>query len=465
MPASVSAATLHRPDERHAWGFIALAALVLAWAALWNGYPILFSDSGTYIRAALERRYYPDRPIFYSLFILPFHLGLTLWPIVAAQCIAAAWVIERATALLPDDTLAGRGGIRIAMLAVLAFATGLPWSTGQVSPDFLAPLLVLCLLLLLLRDQVLGTVARLACALVLLAAQAAHFAHIPLAIGVCIAILVLAALTGARVPRRAILLVAATSLAAIAAVVAVNYAALGTLTFSPVSSVLLLGRLVQSGTAQQFLATACETASYGLCAYRAELPNELNAFFFDFNGTIAALGGPLAFNAEAGQLVRDILADSPWRHLGMAIQLTVTQFFHFATGWGLIPFEEERSVVITINRHFAHEAARFMASRQQTNALHFDTLNFLHVPMGFLLLAASAAALVLAVLWRRATAAIVLATVFLALAANAFLGGALSAGEPRYQNRMIPLLAVALAIAAIDLRAARSRLTGEARRA
>lgn len=106
MPASVRPGANHRPGEPHAWGFIALAAIALARAALWNSYPILFANIGSYFRVALECRYVPDRPNCYSLFMLPFDPRVTLWPVAAVQSRAADWVIERATALLPVETLA-----------------------------------------------------------------------------------------------------------------------------------------------------------------------------------------------------------------------------------------------------------------------------------------------------------------------------------------------------------------------
>lgn len=33
---------------------IALAATLLLWPALWNGYPLVFSDTGTYLAQAIE---------------------------------------------------------------------------------------------------------------------------------------------------------------------------------------------------------------------------------------------------------------------------------------------------------------------------------------------------------------------------------------------------------------------------
>src|SRR6202012_99225 len=69
---------------------ILLAAASLLWPALWNGYPLVFSDTGTYLSQAIERYAGWDRPVFYSLFILPLHMTLTTWPVVAAQALLAA---------------------------------------------------------------------------------------------------------------------------------------------------------------------------------------------------------------------------------------------------------------------------------------------------------------------------------------------------------------------------------------
>jgi hypothetical protein len=44
-----------------------LSAAVLLWPALWNGYPLVFADTGTYLSQAIERYLAWDRPVFYSL--------------------------------------------------------------------------------------------------------------------------------------------------------------------------------------------------------------------------------------------------------------------------------------------------------------------------------------------------------------------------------------------------------------
>ena len=44
---------------------LVLAAILLLWPAFWNGYPLVFADTGTYLSQAIEHYAGWDRPIFY----------------------------------------------------------------------------------------------------------------------------------------------------------------------------------------------------------------------------------------------------------------------------------------------------------------------------------------------------------------------------------------------------------------
>jgi hypothetical protein len=47
---------------------IVLAALLMLWPALLNGYPLVFADTGTYLSQAIDHSLGWDRPVFYSFF-------------------------------------------------------------------------------------------------------------------------------------------------------------------------------------------------------------------------------------------------------------------------------------------------------------------------------------------------------------------------------------------------------------
>ena len=129
---------------------ILLAAALLLWPALWNGYPLVFSDTGTYLSQAIHHYVGWDRPIFYSLFLFPLHLTLTTWPAIAAQALLASHTLH-----LVRRTLLPRVSdwCLLPLAALLALASSLPWFVSQLMPDLFTPLLVLVLALLCLAPK------------------------------------------------------------------------------------------------------------------------------------------------------------------------------------------------------------------------------------------------------------------------------------------------------------------------
>ena len=118
---------------------------MLLWPAVWNGYPIVFADTGTYLAQAIHRFAGWDRPVFYSMFILPLHAGVTLWPVIVVQAALAAWILWLVSrALLPNISRAAF----VVGTAMLAVATWLPWMVSELMPDVFTPLLILVVCLL-----------------------------------------------------------------------------------------------------------------------------------------------------------------------------------------------------------------------------------------------------------------------------------------------------------------------------
>ncbi len=128
--------------ERHAFWAIPAAAGLLLWPAAWNGYPIVFADTGTYLSQAIHRYLGWDRPPFYSLFMLPLHATVSTWPVIVAQALLTVWMVRSVCEVLVP-------WLRVAWLPVvvlpLAAGTWLPFLVCQLMPDVFTPLLVLTL--------------------------------------------------------------------------------------------------------------------------------------------------------------------------------------------------------------------------------------------------------------------------------------------------------------------------------
>jgi hypothetical protein len=176
-------------------GPLLLAAALLTWPAVLNGYPLVFSDSGTYLSQALNRYLGWDRPVFYSLLMLPLHMGLTTWPVVAAQALIVAWVLRAvARALLPGHP----AWLLTVLTAALALVSPLPWSAAQLMPDVFSGLLVLALALLVLVPERLGLTDTAGLTALSAFAIAAHLSNLPLALGLLALLLPLRRRLGAR---------------------------------------------------------------------------------------------------------------------------------------------------------------------------------------------------------------------------------------------------------------------------
>jgi hypothetical protein len=131
-------------DRRALLAVLAAAALLL-WPALWNGFPIVFADTGTYLSQAIDHYAGWDRPVFYSLFMLPLHATVTVWPVIVVQALLAAWVLHLVCrTLLPSVSAIAFVGV----VGALSACTWLPWIVSELMPDLFTPLLVLVLCLL-----------------------------------------------------------------------------------------------------------------------------------------------------------------------------------------------------------------------------------------------------------------------------------------------------------------------------
>ena len=82
---------------------VLLGALFLAWPALLNHYPLVFSDTHAFLVQGGEPQMVWDKPFIYGPLLALFHLRLTLWLPLAAQCLLVSHLLwlTRATVAPP----------------------------------------------------------------------------------------------------------------------------------------------------------------------------------------------------------------------------------------------------------------------------------------------------------------------------------------------------------------------------
>ncbi|WP_237215490.1 hypothetical protein [Falsiroseomonas oryziterrae] len=421
---------------------VVLGGLILAWPAAWNGYPLVFADTGTYLGQALLLYLGWDRPATYSVFAHALHWRLTLWTIPVVQGLVTAHLLSLVLRTL------GRPGARAVLLAcgLLALATGLPFLVAQVMPDLFTTLVVLALWLLGFGWERLGRWERWYVLLLATAGIAFHLSHVPLAAGLAI---VAGAVTwvarGAPPALGAAGRMAAPLGVAMLALVALNAAGHGRLSLSPFGSVFMAARLIDDGPGLRTMDARCEEAGWQVCAWRAQLPMGFNHFLWEPDAPLARMGGGKAWGAEASDIVRETLAREPGAVVAETLRNAWRQFVWFGTGDGLEPWRGVPGPEPLIVRFFPGELGAFRESRQYAGLLQPEAraLSPLHVALGWLGLALLPAA---AWLRRRDLPALALCLMVLAASlGNALVTGGLSGVNERYQGRIAWLFPFAVA--------------------
>lgn len=420
---------------RSLFWILPVAVPALLWPAIYNGYPLVFADTGTYLDQALRRYAGWDRPPAYSALILPLHLSLTTWPVIVAQALATAhllWLARRA--LVPGAGTAGLGGV----LGLLSVGTVAPWVVGQLLPDLFTALLVLALCLLALVPDRLGRVERLWCMAVATVAIAVHYSHFPLALGLLIGLLLLRLLRTGRPELRigGLARLAAPVALAVAGWISVNAAAHDRATLSPYGGVFLLARVIHDGPGLDYLRRACPAAGYRLCPHVGAIHGTSDTFLWDPDSAMNRAGGPKLVAEEAGAIVAAAVTAEPWTQLHASLRNAFAQFVTFHSGDGLEPWPDAPGPLATLKAHFPlREIAAYSAARQARGELGIvQALSPLHVTIES---AAMLLCLILAIVLRRDPAGQFCAAVLLALIGNAILAGALSSVHARYQARLV----------------------------
>ncbi len=437
----VAAAAPNSQQDLLAWTLASGAMLLTVMApALWNGFPLIFPDTGGYLTRPIEGTLLMGRSALYGLFLyagVPF----SFWLNVLLQSALTVWLI---VLTLRASALGGRPWLALGIVAMLTIGTSLPWLAGQLMPDILFPAAVLALYLLAFRSDQLAAWERIALVAVIAFAIPSHMAAAGMCVGVIAALWLLSRFKQLALPRPRLWLASGAVAAGIALCPVSNYAITGSFAFTPGGSSFLFGRLLEDGIVTRYLDERCPDPSLKLCALRGELPAEADGWLWGDDTPFYKLGGLTGFAAEQNEIIAATLMRYPLMHATSAITATLAQFAAFKTE---VSIHDNAPAIGTLRDSTPQLMPQLMSARQQNDQFSAAPLNLLHVPFAALAIGGLGVALI----WRRRLevapelAALCL-TVMLALAANAAICGIFSHPVDRYQSRLVPLAPFAIAL-------------------
>jgi hypothetical protein len=426
------------------WTAIVATAFLLLWPAVFNGAPLIFSDTLDFPAMMLDPGGRPIRALGYGAFAgLPALAAGSFWPVILMQAALTAWALHAALAVaLPALTLRGHflAGAGVAML------TSAGWAASYAMPDALTAPGLLALFLMLAGA---GGWRLVAAAAIVALAAASHLTHLPvlLAAAAAAALLRLA-------PWRRALLAGVVALAGMGAVVGANRMLSGHAEYTRGGEVFLAARLAGDGLLQRWLARRCpDPALPLLCAARPMMLWNADEFLWHAQSPLRPEGDFFAASPEMRianpATLRAFWPDWVAASLGRAARQTVA----VRAGDGL---EQELMEIFAprlapLLGEAAMRAA--LASRQLREEVAEHWVTLLPVPAALL-------GLLLAP-WLLATSRppvvrLLLAIVLAGYAANALAIGFGGSVHPRYSARLAWLLPLAAgaALAQRPIRAA-----------
>lgn len=430
---------------------VGILSLMFLGIAFWNGFPVIFYDTGAYVLEGLGHVFLVERSPVYADLLFVTGGAFSLWPIVGVQALLSSYIIlETARAEVPNLTLGGLAAIG----AVLTVLTGIGWYVGQVEPDCFTPLVILGCWLLLFRSGKMGKVRTRWVAGITGLAVACHPSHLGLIAGILICAMVLKWMAHRYpelpTPRLKHGLIGLAT--ALVLIVAGNFVLTGNLFISKSGTVFVFARLVQDGIVKRLMDETCPPngdAAYKLCGYKAKLRMRADAWLWSSSSSFRELGGFTGKQQqeEDRRIILDSLQRYPFMHLRAAIYDSFLQFVIFKTGDGIEP--QNWVLEPGFRRIIPEQVDDYLEARQQRGQLRFKTLNLIHVPVGAMSLLGLLLLIQHAGARRNWRSGAFPALVLLGLVGNAIICGTFSNPHDRYQSRVIwlPTLVLLLAVA------------------
>lgn len=284
--------------------------LLLCAQSFYNGFPLVYSDSGTYLLHSYSLEPPIDRPIGYSFFIRLVTWQASSWPIVIAQSLILNLLIFfLAKAVLKDKKV---WLFHLLTCIGLVAVSSLGWYTNQIMPDIFASALILVFFLFLQVDR-LKIAPAILMGLLFFLFVFTHLSHVLLAaalIGLYALFTVVRKTEKTQKRGQFTRLSILTGIWLAAILVLMSNHAMHGLGFklSRTSNLFLTARLSESGVLKMYLDDHCgETPNGPLCAQKENLPATQYDFLWQESNPMEQEG--LDF----------LQADSVYQHLPKAI--------------------------------------------------------------------------------------------------------------------------------------------------
>ena len=357
---------------------ILICSFILLYWAFYNGFPLVFSDTGSYIISGFENKIPNDRPIYYGLFIRHISLATSLWYVVFAQSIILSFLIYKLV-----KELSAKTNFKLHYVFIIFFltlTTGISFNVSMLLPDFFTSISILTLIIILFA-KIQKNFSYVITCIIYVYAIFTHNTHIQIltiTIFILSIIWLIKKIKSHELPfsYKRLIFIWSLHLFTFISFPTCNYFFSKKFFYTEAAPIFFISKLSNYGILSDYLNKNCETKNYKICQYKDNLPWD---FLWDENSPLYKTGGWENENnkKEYTEIIKDIFSKPKYVKIFIVktINSTLNIFFKFETGDTQLGVDQLRSPEGAINWHFKNELRDFWSSKQCNKILNFDEIN------------------------------------------------------------------------------------------
>ena len=439
-------------------GFIFISVLASLYAAFYNGFPLVYTDTGTYLRSGFEGEIPIDRPIFYGLFLRHISLSESLWLVVFVQALITCWLLHLISGILFSGLR--RNIVFLVAVVFVTLTTGFSYNVSILIPDIFATISFLAFVVMILSKE-LNTVKWVLVSIIFVFSLSTHYSNIPIFILLFVIILYWMWRSHRKgnivISWRRMALTSSLFVFTMIMIPTVNYSYNGKFRYSESSHVFLFNHMIEIGAAQQYLADNCDEKNYAICQYREELEWD---FLWNYNSPLYKTGGWKKNEEDFNEINNGIITSPKYWPLLIhkTTEYTAKQLFLFETEIQQVKYDGTPCVEI---EKYLKNSLREVRGGKQVQGRH--TVELLNSVEGAVVYLSTFFLLALLVLLRRIEIfsnqqKLLLKVTFAYAVINALVCANLSTAIPRYHNRFAWVLVIVSIYFLVQLYERRSEL-------
>ncbi len=341
--------------------------------ALYNGYPLVISDSGAYIYNGFDFHIPVDRPITYSIFIaITSFFGFTLWTVLISQALILVYFLRRVSVKILKEHYTHR--IFILIVLLLSIFTSAAWHCSHITADIFTAILFLAI-----SDYYLSPLSRrtrIIYFILFWLFLMQHNSNLIIVLAFCVLVRLYALVKGKTWFYRKTLLVFCATLFSFISLSFFNLWSGNSFRPNAGTHVFLMARMAENGILDKFLEEYCPTEHYSLCKYQGNTGDRQWAFMWGEKTHFQDAGGWEPTEKEYYSIIGRSLYRP--KYLGLqvyeAIEAGIRQLPQMQLS--ILPYGRGSSPYNNIQICFPRELKEYRMSLQQT--LEFNSLGFLN---------------------------------------------------------------------------------------